>query len=203
MNVDEKESVFIQRYEVSSIEIPAKTLSCYFPNKDVYIGGSLAQRLYFSNRDIIHNDVDVFVFGERDMPSFAIENILKIIFDKVDRKNKEREEECYDSYGRIKGQYDLFTCFKDSMKYDVIFIRKTDEFASIYDSMSSTLAKILLKMNPVGNNQFVVPMCDWNDIHINRLCRINRVMSTQQQILKVEILGLRQAAYLPEIDVLG
>lgn len=62
-------------------------------------------------------------------------------------------------------------------------------------------------MNPVGNNQFVVPMADWDDIHINRLCRIDRGVSTESQILKVEgrckILSLRQAEQLPEIDVLG
>ena len=144
-----------------------------FPGR-LHIGGSYAISKVFPN--LIPDDVDIFIKGDRTMESWAIVSLLDTIFDSVITS-------MLVNYYKIKGQYMFLQCFYKSKKYDLIFISGD---TALQETCGSTLSKLFLDVNyseniithNTGNKEVL------STLLYNGVCHVGRAMCTPSYLEK-------------------
>lgn len=159
-----------------------KQLRGVFP-ANLYIGGSYAINYYFPS--IPFSDIDLFIKGPRVMESWAMIRLLHTIFDHIDKSDM-------GTYYKIKGQYMYLRCYKDGMKFDLIFVDTED----LLDTCGSTLSKLFLQVNYSQEVIVIVPSNKQvlEQIVFHKKCEIKKSNCTPSYLEKTkqrcDILGV-------------
>lgn len=123
-----------------------KMLRGYFQN-NILIGGSYA---YSKALDLEWNgkDIDIFILIPR-MESWALQNILNLVFDEVHVFDSERNNPKFmdnkANYYKIEGQWKRVIAYKNSMMYDLIFVNTCPR--DLLKDTGSTISKLYYKLN--------------------------------------------------------
>lgn len=162
--------------EITSV---LKYLRGFFPK--IYVGGSYSTNLVL-NYNLDMYDVDIFILGKRTLESWALEYILKGIFDTVQITNDDADGKYV-----IEHQYRLVKAIKNNISFDLIFM-DTDYYGLICSTasdLSMFYHKItfsderLLQLNPNYNKQSLV------NLAINKRCEINKSKCTAEHFRKI------------------
>ena len=103
-------------------------------NDRVYVGGSYGtNKALFTALQI--NDVDIFLLTPKQMCDWATLNILQSIFD-VTTVEEIKDYKIFEEYRR-------YTCLKDGVKFDIIFINT--DLHGLFNSTASDLSKFYHK----------------------------------------------------------
>ena len=132
---------------MDKIKDTCEFLRGYF--QDIYIGGSYAtEQITRLPVFTIKSDIDIFILGPRTMESWALENLFNTYFDTVILSAEG------DSY-KIPNQFKRVTCYRDGIKYDLIFV-DTDILHLITYGIATTFSVYFLKVN--YSEEILVPV---------------------------------------------